>query len=286
MPAARTPLSRQRPGILVIDDEPKVRTFLRTALQRTGRVLEAADGDRAVEIIRAHAGRDLDLILTDYKLPGRSGLEVLQEAKQRCPWVPVVLLTGFGSEELAVQAFRDGVSDYLAKPVRLDALIRTVDALVPQRRAGWPPPRRTDKAGVVDHRIRRALTFLQAHFSEPVTLARVAAATGLSRFHFCRLFHRDTGRRLHAYVHELRIARAKALLGSDQRSVTQVAYTVGFKDVSHFDKAFRRVVGRSPTEYRASLQKKESPKARRLSAGRRRASRVLARRSRTRRAAV
>ena len=230
------------------------------ALERAGCVFEAPDGERAIEIIRAHGGRDLDLILADYKLPRRSGLDVLHEAKQRCPSVPVVLMTAFGSEQLAVRAFRDGASDYLSKPVRLDALMRTIDTLLPSPRAAASRSSpRTHVTGGVDPRVRRALAFLQVHFSEGVPLARAAATAGLSRFHFSRLFRRDIGRPFPTYLNELRIARAKTLLASDHRSVTQVAFAVGFKDVSHFDKTFRKLVGRSPTEYRTSLEKKERP---------------------------
>ncbi|HEV8143210.1 MAG TPA: response regulator transcription factor [Methylomirabilota bacterium] len=257
-PVALTHSMRRRPGILVVEDDPKVRSFLRRALASAGRVFEASDGERAMEILRVR--RDLDLVLADYKLPKRSGLEVLHEAKRRCPWMPVVIMTAFGSEEFAVQAFRDGASDYLIKPVGLNALMRTVSALIHGRPAVAPEPSRRTRDGAVDPRIRRALAFLRTRFAEGVTLAAVAATAGLSRFHFCRLFHRNTGRGFRAYVHELRIAHAKRLLADGDVPVTRVAYAVGFKDVSHFDKAFRKIVGHSPTQYRASLPMHEPRK--------------------------
>lgn len=85
-------------------------------------------------------------------------------------------------------------------------------------------------------------------------LAVVAREAALSRFHFCRLFRRETGIAFHDYVHELRVRYAKALLADRQLTVTEVAYRVGFNDLSHFDRTFRRLVGASPTEYRASLR--------------------------------
>jgi YesN/AraC family two-component response regulator len=241
-------------GILIVEDDPYLRSFLRTALETEVRVFEASDCERAIEILRNRAGTDLDLVLTDYKLPHRSGLELLVETKQNWPWIAVVFLTGFGSEDLAVQAFRHGASDYLTKPVQLDALVRTVGKLVT---AGASGQRRGRGAGVTDPRIAWALKFLHEHFAEPMPLARIAMETNLSRFHFCRLFRRDTGRRFHDYIEDLRLTRAKTLLADDQLSVAQVASTVGFNRLSHFDKRFRKVVGQSPTEYRRSQRPAE-----------------------------
>ena len=252
-------VTRSRPGILIVEDHAAVRSFLRGALRRTARVFEASDADGAIKILRDRARDGLDLVLTDYRLPTGSGLDVLRSVKQACPWIPVIIITGYGSEELAVQAFRDGASDYLIKPIRLDSLLRTVDRFLNRRRDATPA-RSADARGDVDSRIRDALTFLTEHFAEPITLARVATAAGLSRFHFCRLFHRDTGQPFHAYLRELRVSRAMALLADETLPVTRVAYAVGFKDISHFDKTFRAIVGQAPGQYRISLASVAGPR--------------------------
>ena len=256
-----TDVIRYRSGILVVEDQASVRSFLRKALERTARVFEASDAEGAINILRERARDGLDLVLADYRLAAGSGLDVLDAVRRAWPWIPVVIITGFGSEELAVQAFRNGASDYLTKPIRLDVLLRTVGRYVNHRRV-VPPARSQGRGatGAVDPRIRRALSFLTRHFAEPVTLARVATTAGLSRFHFCRLFQRETGRSFRAYVQELRVRRAKALLADQAVRVTEVAYAVGFKDVSHLDKIFRAIVGQSPSQYRASLPMSERRK--------------------------
>ena len=248
------------PAVLIVDDDARVRSVLRAGLEENALVLEAADGDQAFEILeeRARGNLDLDLMLVDYVLPRRSGLEVLRLTKHSWPWIPVVMITGFGSEEFAVQALRAGASDYLNKPIQLDTLRKMVRALISPRAA--PAGRnvaiavdRNDKERVAHPSIRRAIAFVREHFTEEIRLADVAREAGLSRFHFCRLFHRETGVSLRAYLHELRVSRAKALLADRHLTVTEVAYTVGFNDLSHFDRMFSRMVGRSPTEYRRSL---------------------------------
>jgi YesN/AraC family two-component response regulator len=242
------------PGVLVVEDEPSVRSFLRSALERKARVVEAHDGERAIEILRDQADRSLDLVLADYRLPKRSGLEILRMTKDAWPRIPVVIMTAFGSEQLAVQAFRSGASDYLAKPIALDALMRVVDALTTARRRSDASSARDRDPSALDPRIRRAVAFLHEHFAQPVTLTRVAREAGLSRFHFCRMFHRDIGVVFHDYLHEVRVSRARELLADHHLAVTEVAYAVGFNDLSHFDKTFRKIVGRSPTQYRMSVE--------------------------------
>ena len=106
--------------LLLVEDKAELRAMLRTALERAGySVDEAPDGNSAVSKIRA---RRYLLILTDLKLPGRSGIEVLRESKQADPTIPVILVTAFGSVEEAVTAMKDGAFDFIQKPVDLDHL--------------------------------------------------------------------------------------------------------------------------------------------------------------------
>lgn len=249
---------RYVPGVLVVDDEPLVRSFLRDALVESARVIEAEDGEQAIEILQGRARDTLDLALVDHFLPKMTGLEVLRITKRNWPWLPVVLFTGSGSEELAVEAWHEGASDYLRKPIELDVLLSTVSALV--RRPPIAPgatPSASDHDGpprAVHPSIRKALSFMRENFADPITLADVARAACLSRFHFCRLFHHETGIAFHEYLHDLRVTKAKALLSDRGLRISEVAFTVGFNDLSHFDRTFRRLVGRSPTQYRRSMQ--------------------------------
>jgi DNA-binding NtrC family response regulator len=106
--------------ILLVEDKSELRAMLRKALERAGYdVDDAADGSSAVQKIRA---RRYLLVLTDLKLPGKSGLDVLRESKQADPTVPVILITAFGSIEEAVTAMKDGAFDFIQKPVDLEHL--------------------------------------------------------------------------------------------------------------------------------------------------------------------
>jgi DNA-binding NtrC family response regulator len=106
--------------LLVVEDKPELRAMLRKALERMGYTVdEAPDGNTAIDKVRA---RRYQLVLSDLKLPGNSGIEVLREAKRAEPTLPVMLITAYGSVEEAVTAMKEGAFDFIQKPVDLDHL--------------------------------------------------------------------------------------------------------------------------------------------------------------------
>ena len=106
--------------LLLVEDKNELRAMLRKALERAGyAVEEAPDGTAAIQKIRA---RRYLLVITDLKLPGASGLDVLRATKNADATIPVLLLTAFGSVEEAVTAMKEGAFDFLQKPVDLDHL--------------------------------------------------------------------------------------------------------------------------------------------------------------------
>jgi DNA-binding NtrC family response regulator len=106
--------------VLLVEDKAELRAMLRKALERAGyTVEEAPDGNTAIDKIR---GRRYLLVLSDLKLPGNSGLDVLREARRMDPTLPVILVTAYGSVEEAVTAMKEGAFDFIQKPVDLDHL--------------------------------------------------------------------------------------------------------------------------------------------------------------------
>ena len=106
--------------ILVADDEKNIRNGLQIALEDEGySVLLASDGKEAWNLVTAHA---IDLLITDLRMPGMSGQELLKRVSSSYPMMPVVILTGHGTIEAAVEAMRNGAVDFLTKPLNLDRL--------------------------------------------------------------------------------------------------------------------------------------------------------------------
>ncbi|MEI7957540.1 MAG: helix-turn-helix domain-containing protein [Verrucomicrobiota bacterium] len=103
--------------------------------------------------------------------------------------------------------------------------------------------------------IHRAKEFIEKHKSDPISLSEVARALNVSTFYFCKLFKKATGINFTEYLSRVRIEKAKNLLLNPNLRVSEIAYEVGFQSLTHFNRVFLRIVGRSPTAYRDALPK-------------------------------
>src|SRR5947209_13004383 len=117
--------------LLVADDDPGLRESLERTLTREGyRVVLASDGRAALERVQAGG---IDLIVTDLRMPGLTGLDLLRAAKAILPDVDVILLTAFGTVEEAVKAMKDGAYDFLTKPFRREQLLKLISKALERR---------------------------------------------------------------------------------------------------------------------------------------------------------
>jgi two-component system response regulator HydG len=121
----------QRDTILVVDDEPANRQVLARILTREGYDVEQADdGRQALELLR---GGGFELVLTDLKMPGMDGLELLQAVRALGADVEVIVMTAYGTVEAAVGAMKDGAYDFITKPLRRVELVTTVRKALEKR---------------------------------------------------------------------------------------------------------------------------------------------------------
>jgi DNA-binding NtrC family response regulator len=102
-------------SILVVDDEPAQRQLLTGALGKEYAVRAASNATEAIQLITAHA---FDLVITDERVPGMSGIDLLRWASERVPEIPFILLTAYGSVGTAVEAMKLGAQEYLMKPLK------------------------------------------------------------------------------------------------------------------------------------------------------------------------
>lgn len=121
--------------ILVVDDEPDVRKVVRLSLEKAGYdVVEAEDGHQAVQEIKS--GENpllLDVILTDIRMPKLNGLEAIQFFQYEFPHVSLIVLTGFPDLTMATSLMKNGIIDYLVKPVEKEKLLTAVAKAMEQR---------------------------------------------------------------------------------------------------------------------------------------------------------
>ena len=123
---AETPPAVEPGRILIVDDEDNIRKGLRAVLLKDGHdVRDVAGGDEALEMLQNFA---CEAAIVDIRMPGRTGVELLQEIRDRWPSISVVLLTGHGTLETAMAAVKEGAHDYLLKPAQPDTIRQTAAA--------------------------------------------------------------------------------------------------------------------------------------------------------------
>lgn len=109
--------SMRKPRLLLVDDEiPFVENLLKLLSRRGYEVSIAYDGDSALRLVQE---REFDVVILDQNMPGKDGITVLRELKKKQPHLEVVILTGYGSVDMALKGFELGIYDYTSKPIQL-----------------------------------------------------------------------------------------------------------------------------------------------------------------------
>jgi len=226
------------PHILVVDDEPSVREALAAALDGTYVVHSASNGDEACAVLRTHP---IAAIILDAILEDEHGLDLVGRFRTLSR-APILILTGHGTEELAVRALRARASDYLNKPVNIRELHATLARLIQSDHS------RLDPAAQARH-------LMTEHPERPHTTASLAKDIGLSDRQLRRRFRHVYGKTPRRYLVEARLQRAEELLRTTDLGIEQIAQAVGYQNVAAFDRIFKRAFGVTPSELRDHLNR-------------------------------
>jgi signal transduction histidine kinase/DNA-binding response OmpR family regulator len=247
------------PLLLIVEDSADLRRYLCEELNATYTVLEAPDGESGVGLALE---RIPDLVVCDVMMPGIDGCEVCRRLKidERTSHIPVILLTGRTLGDDRIRGFEVGADDYVAKPcdmlelkVRINNLLEGRKALGAKYGGALSLPIAEDRPPSADERflgrVREAVEqrMADAHL-ETASLARELA---MSRMQLNRKLHALTGRSTHDFIRHLRLVRAAEMLRTHSGTVTEIAYAVGFNNLSHFAVAFRQEYGSRPSDYAA-----------------------------------
>jgi DNA-binding NtrC family response regulator len=221
--------------ILVVDDEQHTREGLRAGLKgRNREILLAEDAEHALAAL--HRAK-IDLMIADIRMPGMDGMELLQKSKEKYPDTEVVMLTGHGTVEQAVEAMREGAYDYLMKPVNLDELDLLVEKVLEKRRLElseefyqrrYPPqPALEGMLGVSPQ--------MQAIFERIQQVARsratvlITGESGTGKELAARAIHQASGRAERRFVPVNCSALTESLLESELFGHERGAFTGAYK---------------------------------------------------------
>lgn len=218
----------------------------------------ASDGREGLALIRREQP---DMVLTDIRMPNMDGLTMLAALHSEFPQMQMTVLTAYRDFDYAKRALTLGVCRYLLKPSKMDEIHEAVRFMVARLDALSPPEEGAEEESAEGSEagsfiVNAALEYMRSHCAEHISLADVADHVYVSQWHLSKLINRHTGQSFFDLIGGMRIDRAKVLLADPAMRVHAVAEEVGYNDVAHFSKSFKRIVGKTPGEYRASLTRK------------------------------
>jgi YesN/AraC family two-component response regulator len=237
--------------VFLVDDDTVLRAFLRDILtMQNFRVIEASTCSEAM----AKFDPDTDICVIDYQLPDGSGIELLEVIRKTRPFLPVLIMTGYGTEDIATSAFRTGAADYLKKPLEIEFLLLKI-----AEKLGGETVRDkavSERAGSEDDFILGWMAmYIEKNHTQDLDLDKLAEKAGMNKFRLCRLFKEKFGMGYLSYLNNIRTAHAKELLRNDALSILNISDHIGFGSLSQFERVFRETEGMSPREYRKKVIK-------------------------------
>ena len=259
-PVSAHPADDDVATVLVVEDHPEVRAYVRKHLSPIYRVLEADDGEEGLRMARRHLP---DLVLSDVMMPGLDGYGLCRalKADAETSFIPVVLLTARAGPQDRLTGLEEQADDYLTKPFDVRELLARTGNLIGSRRIlreRFSAPPLVIGAGTVDvtpadaEFLGRVRTVIEENLAdEDFTVERFADELAYSRGHLHRRLRDLLDETPSDLIRRMRLERAAQLLGADVGSVGAVAYSVGFKSVAHFSNRFLTQFGVRPSAYRS-----------------------------------
>ncbi|SDB42964.1 two-component system, response regulator YesN [Pseudobutyrivibrio sp. YE44] len=244
--------------VLIVDDEKFVRKGIINntdwALIDCEVVGEAANGQEGIE--KAKELRP-DLVISDIKMPKLTGIQMSEQLLEKYPDMKVIFLTAYDDFEYARAAIRIGASDYLLKPFEdgdLEGAIQRLLHLHPNAPESSTKEQEliplVDRAAISNKYILQALDYIEKNYSDSeFSIVAMAESIGVSEGHLSRLFKGETGASINNYLTKYRIRKAMDYLKDIKVKVYEVSDKVGYQDIAYFSNTFKKLVGKTPSDY-------------------------------------
>lgn len=240
--------------LLVVDDEMVILQgivkILREGKTPFTHIDSALDADEALSAVEHFSP---DLIITDINMPGKNGLQLIEEVKEKELCNRFIILTGYDEFSYAKQAIRFQVIDYLLKPIdkrEIVSLLRKVakDILEEKNHMDFPC---SDQSQYSSH-VERIVNYIYRNYQQDLSLEHFSEITDLHPNYISYLFKKETGKSLVSFLRDYRIEKAKELLIKyPDLTVHIIGNQVGYENTQHFLKVFKQNVGCTPSSYRA-----------------------------------
>lgn len=241
--------------LMIAEDEPLERRALRIILEKNFFNIEIIDDAKnGIEAIKNARLNKPDIILMDIRMPEKTGLDAQKQIISFLPNVKTIILTAYGDFNYAQTAIKYNVIDYLLKPVRPSDLKNSINkALNLINKETSSKISKKSLSGTEENPIKAAIKYINDNYTQQLTLNLVANLVHLNPQYFSRYFKSKTGYTFTQYITKLRIDKAKKLLATSDKSITQISLEVGYIDPAYFSKVFYKSEKKSPCKYKASF---------------------------------
>lgn len=239
--------------LLIVDDEPMIADGLYEEFVDNGRweldVHRVYSGREALEL----SGRmRIDILISDIRMPGVDGIELLKQVKRKWPSCKVVFLTGYKEFDYAYGALQHGAERYVLKTEGYDKIVEVVEELA----AELDPALRTLRMeGRSMEIVDKVKSYIEGHLHEDISLVSLAEVVHFNPSYLSRFFKQQTGLNLSDFVQNVKVERAKHMLADPNRRVNEIAEALGYGSSSNFTRSFKRITGLTPQEYRDSINR-------------------------------
>ncbi|MBP5198889.1 MAG: response regulator [Lachnospiraceae bacterium] len=254
--------------VVIIDDEPIIVEGLSRSIKwdkyNCEIVGSAYNGLEGLELVEE---KKPDIVFSDIRMPNMDGLSMIASIKSAHPNTEVTILTGFQDFEYARSAIKLGVTRFLVKPSKMDELNEAVESMVKNldeiykdgKKSVDEIPEGEDDDKAVDNEassflVNNALKYMEEHYTEKLKLQDVAEHVYVSQWHLSKLLNRYKEQSFSDILNNIRIEKAKELLKDPALRIGDVAEMVGFLDMAHFSRVFKRQTGQSANEYRNTIK--------------------------------
>ncbi|MBC7829740.1 MAG: response regulator [Chitinophagaceae bacterium] len=253
----RSQINKVRPLILLVEDNDDFRFYLKDNLIQEFDVFEAVNGQDAWD--RLSELRP-DLIVSDIMMPHMDGIELSRRLKSSpsLSGIPIILLTAVCDEELQLESYKLGVSEYITKPFTYEVLASRVKNLLAQNKAGGKKGHRimeVDPSPIeilpADERfLKQVLEVVEKNMSNPdFTVEELSKELFMHRAGMYRKLLSLTGISPLEFIRNIRLKRGRQLLEKSQMTISEIAYEVGFNNPKKFSQHFKEEFGTTPTNF-------------------------------------
>ena len=253
--------------VMIIDDEPIIVEGLSRSVpwekygcQVVNTANDGAEGRRLIQ--QEHP----DMIFLDICMPEMDGLSMVAALKSEFPDMQVTILTGFRDFEYAQRAIRLGVARFLLKPSNMAEIEEAIQYMCSVCAKNRQNDAGEESAGAEEHEhiasnfiVRNALNYMEENYKEKILLSDVAEKTYVSQWHLSKLLNKETGQSFSEILNGIRIEKAKELLKNPSLRIGDIAEEVGFLDMAHFSRVFKKINGISANEYRNQITETDRP---------------------------